>query len=260
MNGDDTSELEWVEAEAFAGLFPEYCFTLGQAVGIVHPQLQVLMFNRVIGLGVGRPASDADLDEIAERFGVREHMISVAPGAQPGDLADRLRERGYRPGYAWVKFRRGAIAPAPVATSLRVERIGPDRAEDFARVVTEGFGMPEAAGEPLAAIVGQPGWACFLAFADDVPAAGGLVHTNSQAAWLGAAATLPEYRRRGGQGAIMVERIRYAMQQGCRRVVTETGEVTPGGTDASYRNILRHGFEPAYVRPNFVSPEPTFAA
>jgi GNAT superfamily N-acetyltransferase len=260
MTDDDTAALEQIEAEAFAGLFPGHSFPIGRAVGVAYPLPGVLMLNRVMALGVHEPATDADLDEIADRFGEREHMVSLSPGAEPADLAEQLRERGYRPGYAWVKFRRAAIAPSPVATDLRLEMIGPARARDFARIVTEGYGMPPEAGEPLAAVVGTPGWACFLALDGDQPAAAGLVHMHGQTAWLGVAATLPEFRRRGGQGAIMVERIRCAMQHGCRRIVTETGDTAPGRPSASYRNILRYGFEPAYVRPNFVSPEPTSAA
>jgi GNAT superfamily N-acetyltransferase len=257
---DEVRALELAEAEAFGDLFPEYRFDLGGAVGIANPVLPVLMTNRVMGLGVIGPATDAELDEIADRFGEREHMISLAPGAAPADLADRLRERGYRPGYAWVKFRRSAIEPPVVKTDLRVELAGPDQAEAFARVVTEGYGMPAAGGEPLLRVVGRPGWACYLAYAGDEPASAGLVRVRPDGAWLGAAATLPEFRRRGGQGAIMAARIRYAATQGCRRIVTETGEVAPGRPDNSYRNILRYGFEAAYVRPNFVSPEPTPAA
>jgi hypothetical protein len=252
--------LEGVEAEAFAGFFPADSFAVGGAVGIASPGLPVLIMNRVIGLGVHEPALDSQLDEIWERFGGRRHMISLAPGAEPADLADRLRARGYRPGNAWVKFRRSAISPSPAVTDLRVERIGPDQAQEFVRVLVEGTGMGPAASEPMAHVVGRDGWACYLAYAGDEPAAAGMVYVGSGAAWLGGAATIPRFRRRGGQSAIMVERIRYAASCGCRRIVTETGESAPGQPDVSHRNILRLGFEAAYVRPNFVSPEPTTAA
>jgi hypothetical protein len=257
---DEIRMLEQVEADAFGGLFPAQRFAVGGGVGIACPLLPVLMMNRVIGLGVSEAATESHLDEIAERFGGREHMISLAPGAEPPDLADRLRARGYLPGYAWVKFRRSAIEPPAVATDLRIELVGPGQAEAFARVVVEGYGMPPSGVDPLLAVVGKPGWACYVAFAGAEPASAGLVHAGPGGAWLGGAVTLPGFRRRGGQGAILVERIRYAAAQGCRRVVTETGEIAPGRPDSSYRNILRFGFEAAYVRPNFVSPEPTSAA
>jgi hypothetical protein len=37
--------------------------------------------------------------------------------------------------------------------------------------------------------------------------------------------------------------------------VTETGEPVDGKTGGSYRNLLRAGFEPLYVRQNYVSSE-----
>jgi hypothetical protein len=37
-------------------------------------------------------------------------------------------------------------------------------------------------------------------------------------------------------------------------IVTETGERVPDGPAASYANILRYGFQEAYVRPNYTSP------
>ena len=260
MSDDEIRVLEGVEGEAFAGFFPHDSFVVGGAVGVASPASQVLLMNRVIGLGVHEPAGDSQLDEIGELFAGRRHMISLAPGAEPSDLAERLRARGYRPGNAWVKFRRSAISPASVATDLRVERIGPDQAAEFARVLNEGTGMGPAAGDPMAQVVGRAGWACYLAYAGDEPAAAGMVYVGESAAWLGGAATIPRFRRRGGQSAIMVERIRHAASCGCRRIVTETGEAAPGQPDVSHRNILRLGFEAAYVRPNFVSPEPTTAA
>jgi hypothetical protein len=71
--------------------------------------------------------------------------------------------------------------------------------------------------------------------------------------WLGIAATVPEHRRKGAQGAILAARIEAAAAAGCEVVVTETGEPVDGQPGASYRNIARAGFEAQYVRPNYLS-------
>jgi hypothetical protein len=73
-------------------------------------------------------------------------------------------------------------------------------------------------------------------------------------AWLGLAGTVPELRRRGGQGAIMAARINEAIAEGCTAIGTETGERVVDRPSASYSNIVRFGFREAYVRPNLVSP------
>jgi hypothetical protein len=51
----------------------------------------------------------------------------------------------------------------------------------------------------------------------------------------------------------MAARIGAARAAGAAVIVTETGETVEGRPANSYRNILRAGFEPAYVRPNYVS-------
>jgi ribosomal protein S18 acetylase RimI-like enzyme len=72
--------------------------------------------------------------------------------------------------------------------------------------------------------------------------------------WLSFAATLPEFRRRGAQNALLAARIRAAAELGCSLVVGETGALEDGRPSNSYRNIVRAGFEPVYDRPNYRSP------
>ena len=64
---------------------------------------------------------------------------------------------------------------------------------------------------------------------------------------------MPEQRGKGGQGALLAARIEAAAEAGCEVVVTETGEPVDGQPNGSYRNIVRAGFEPQYVRPNYLS-------
>jgi len=65
--------------------------------------------------------------------------------------------------------------------------------------------------------------------------------------YFGLAATLPEHRGKGGQGALFAARIEHALGAGCRTLVTETGELRDDLPGASYRNILRYGFEERHV-------------
>ena len=74
------------------------------------------------------------------------------------------------------------------------------------------------------------------------------------AAYLGFAATLPEHRGKGAQGALIAARIQRAGELGCATIVTETGERRDDGPGNSYRNILRFGFEERCVVPNWLRP------
>ena len=64
---------------------------------------------------------------------------------------------------------------------------------------------------------------------------------------------MPEHRRKGAQSAILAARIIAAAEAGCDVVATETGEPRDGEPGGSWRNIARAGFEPQYVRPNYLS-------
>jgi GNAT superfamily N-acetyltransferase len=246
--------LETIEAEAVADAFGGDAVHVEGAVCAVRADIDEVFINRVIGLGVTRPASAATLDRIADVFGSVRHSVALAPSAQPPDLPDMLRERGYEAGYAWVKFQRPAALPFEATTGLRVERIGAERSGDYVAVIAAGFDLLPEAAAMLAHLPGRPGWGCYLAYARETPVAAGAVFVHGDHAWLGQATTLPEHRRRGGQSALMAARIGEARAAGASVVVTETGETIDGRPANSYHNILRAGFEPAYVRPNFISP------
>lgn len=253
MTGDDPG-LELVEAAAVAGAFGAAAARVGGAVCAVAARVDEVTINRVIGLGISEPATDEVLDRIADVYGPVRHTIALAPGARPAGLAAMLRERGYEPGHAWVKFARPAAGPPAPATGLRIERIGPERADEFTAVLAAGFEIPQTVTAMLAHLPGRPGWSWYLAHDGELPVACGALYVDGRHGWLGQAATLPAHRRRGAQSALIATRIGAARAAGAEVVVTETGEIVDDRPTISYRNILRAGFRPAYLRPNYVSP------
>jgi hypothetical protein len=243
-------ELERAEVAALLDLFralPELCEVaeIGGATCTALRRLPERMFNRVLGLTSTEP-----LPEIAAFYGDTPWWVSDAHGLGP-----ELEERGFTRDYGWMKFSRG-VGPREAQSDLRVERVGVERADDFAHVVVGGYGMPEWAGPLSATAVGRPGWSCYVAYDGDVPAGAGALFAREGVGWLGFGATLPALRARGAQSAILAARIEDARKQGCRVVVTETGELEEGRPSNSYRNILRAGFREAGVRPNYRAPSP----
>lgn len=211
------------------------------------------MFNRALGLGLDRPATEDDLAAIDRFFRARgvEYCVALVPDAHPAELEAWATNRGLVAGYAWAKFSRGVDTSPEVETELRVEEVS-DGA-DFAAVFTRAYGTPALFEPWLARVPGRPGWHCFLAYAGDEPAATGAIYVEDGVGWLGAAGTLPEHRRKGAQNAILAARIRAAAEAGCQVVVTETGSLREGRPSNSYRNILRAGFELLYERANLLS-------
>jgi GNAT superfamily N-acetyltransferase len=189
------------------------------------------------------------IDAIAPFYRGAHHSVSPAPGAE---LDAALVDRGYEPGFAWTKFSRGVEPPPSPTTELVVAEVDGSRAADFSRAVVEGFGEPGRFAEWLAELPGLDGWHCFVAYDGEEPVAAGALYVHGDLAWLGIGATRPAFRHRGAQSAILAARIRRAAEIGCRLLVTETGAGADDRPSGSYRNILRAGFEPRYVRPNYV--------
>jgi GNAT superfamily N-acetyltransferase len=246
----------------------EHRATLGEVAGLEIGSLAALnmgIFNRVVGLGVYRPATPEDVDAVVDFYGglgQTNVTIQVAPHAQPADLRAWLLDRDFVRGRSWAKVWRETADPPTVDTSLRIEEIGPDQAAPFRSIVATAFEVPAAAAG-AAATLGRRGWHQYLGFDGSVPVTAAAMfiveHTGgagaagpgTNVAWLGFGATLPEARGRGGQSAMFARRLADAAQLGCRIAITETGEDTPEEPNPSYHNMIRTGFHLAYLRPNF---------
>jgi GNAT superfamily N-acetyltransferase len=250
--------VERGELEAFRDLFAAAPSELGAQVAELGGALCLRLdtapatgeFNRAIGLGLGRAATEEGLDSVVGFLNGTASLLAIAPAAAPPELEEWLGARGFARGYGWTKFSRGVADPPLPRTELRVERDGDGAA--FAQAVIRGYGIPDAFAPWLQDLARRERWHCFVAFDGDTPAGAAALYAAGDVGWLGVAATVPEHRGKGAQSAILAARIEAAAAAGCSVVVTETGEPVDGQPGASYRNILRAGFEPQYVRANYV--------
>lgn len=230
--------------------------SVGGAVAFALKVIDFGFFNRVIGLGISRPATETDA-EAASRYyldlGLTQSVVQVAPGAQPAELVPWLNARGYVQGARWVKLWRGLDALPEPASSLRVERIDDSQAKAFGDVCLAAFEMPPQVRDVATATIGRPGWTHYLGFEGDTPVSTAALFIAEDVAWLGYGATLEAFRGRGWQSAMFESRLRDGRDNGCRLAVTETGEETQKDpVNHSYRNMVRMGFSLAYARQNWV--------
>ncbi|MDX1655484.1 MAG: GNAT family N-acetyltransferase [Candidatus Competibacteraceae bacterium] len=229
----------------------------GALLSVADREPRNILVNRVLGLGLERPARAEDIETIRARYreaGVEEFFLHLHPQARPAQLRGWLEDAGLVRTRSWMKFSRDLSPPPQLQSELRVEPIGPEHAEDFARIVAFGFDFTDAALPCLAALVGRPDWHIYMSFAGDQPAGTGALLVRDGIGWLDWAATHPDHRRKGGQGALLARRIRDAAELGCRMLFTATGEEVPGDPQHSYKNILRVGFQEAYLRENYAPP------
>jgi GNAT superfamily N-acetyltransferase len=244
MRAGERAELEafrdWVAASPNG---PVASAEAGLALAIRSAAFPTPELNRMLGL-----YDLAALDELTPFFAARSFWVALDPDA---GLDEALLERGFVAGYGWQKFERG-LEPVDARSDLRVAEA--QRPADFGTAFSRGYGLPAQVGDFAAAVVGRSGWHCFVAYDGAEPAAAGALFASGETGWLGAAATLPSHRGRGAQSAILAARVERARELGLRTLVTETGVPRDGQPGASFRNIVRSGFEPMYVRPNYASP------
>ena len=240
-------DLERIALDAYRPVYGDDAVAVGDALCLratLAPESPML--NRVVGLGVDAPVDEENLDEALAAMGDTTFYVDVAPDADPC-LDGLLAARGLEPGWGWMLFERGPEPAPDVETTLRVIEVDAARSDAWSGIVCAAYGLPDTYLPVIERVPALPGWSAFLALDGDEPAAAAAVWGDAPVAYFGFAATLPEHRDKGGQGVLLAKRIERALDAGCRTLVTETGELRADRPSASYRNILRYGFEERFV-------------
>ena len=130
----------------------------------------------------------------------------------------------------------------PLRTDVRIDRVQDHNAAQWLEVFARGFeaehGETHVANDEIgraARVV--PNAHTFLAFLDDEAVGCGSMQVVDDVAWLGGAATVPAFRKRGVQAALVAYRLQLASELGC-----ELAAVTALSNGPSARNIARLGF------------------
>jgi GNAT superfamily N-acetyltransferase len=222
--------------------------------------------NKVIGVGFAEGPDAARLDAIEARYSTQQSGIQV----EVSTLADPAWHAAFAPrGYALAGFenvlgmaldsRGPESTPGESGGSNRivVTECGARDASAWLDAIVSGFAQPDAVAaqaagqeyprealervyEDFAAITG---FRRYLARVDGVVAGGASMREFDGVAQLCGAATLPAFRRRGVQTALLRARLSAAARRGCDLAVVTTA---PGST--SQENAQRRGFALLYAR------------
>ncbi len=210
-------------------------------------------------LGFCEPVNDDTVGAVVDRsrdLGVSAVALLVQPRAVPDDWAAVTDRHGLTPGTVMVKCF-GPAEPREVETDLTITRLAPEHAPDFVRIMAIGFGFdqtPEAEAMFGGAQFFDGDWATYGAWDGDVlvGVARMLAVAETEAVALFGAATLPEGRNRGAQGALLDVRLRAARDRGLRWASAETWLETPENQNPSQHNMRRAGLTEVHTRPNWV--------
>ncbi|GAA2550072.1 hypothetical protein GCM10010435_19960 [Winogradskya consettensis] len=213
-------------------------------------------WNKALGFGVTEPVTREVVGAVVEHFrayGNGRAVIQIAPSLLPPDWDDIKAAYGITKGTSWMKLgaRADAIEAAP--TDLRIAPVTPRDAREWAAVVLETFGMP-AGGltEMLVASVEHPSFHPFAAWDGDRIVAAANLFVHDGMASLNTGATVPGYRGRGAQSALIAARADVARKAGCEWIGAETGVPAEGARNPSLENLRRLGLRDLYIRDNWI--------
>lgn len=204
------------------------------------------------GLGFDGPLSSADLDRLESFY--RSHnapaQLDLCPLTDPSVLELVTARRYAIAELNNVLFRAlDSVEPVSVPRGVEIRRGAPEQAAEFSDILTRCFyekgDAPEGFAEMLAPLFQFPEALTFLASIDEqvVAAGAGRIIREHRIFALFGAGTLPEFRKRGIQTALLRTRMKAAAEAGCELAVV----VTRGGT-ISERNCIRLGFQIAYSK------------
>lgn len=223
------------------------------AAAFVRPQSPM---NKVIGVGLDAAIDVAALAAVEGELRARHELVRVelATLALPSAGA-MLAARGYRLlGFENVLLRR-LDHDATSRPQVHVERVTPATLARWRAVAIEASAASDETGHPvddfsrdtvadaIDDMLAAPGFDRYLALVDGHVAGAASMLVHDGVAQLTGSATLPAFRRRGVQAALIAARLDEARDQRAELAVVTTA---PGSQ--SQANVMKHGFALGYVR------------
>lgn len=246
-------------AEACQRFHPDHSVAIEEIAGGVAVFAGVdSPITQAIGVGLHGPVSDAELDALGDFFHRRNApaAIELCPLVDIS-LYERFAARNYHllelTDVLILDDHKTARVPGALPPGVTVRAARPDESKLWTVTVAQGFAehfpVTQAILDVMEGFYGRRDACFFLAFVDGVVAGGGGVFAGQGVGGLFGASTLPAFRRRGVQSALLAARLAWAVEKGCDLAVSFA---RPGSI--SHRNIERLGFRVAYTRTKLVLP------
>lgn len=208
-----------------------------------------------VGFGLNRPTSFYDLHQMEKWVrgkNVSRLHIEVCPLADMS-LIRLLQERNYTLDHfldVWLLDVNAFELPESEST---VERVHADNVNEWARAIATGFAetgsVLQETVDTAKGFYALPENQAFLVREDEKAVAGGILAVQDGMGELFLTSTISEYRGRGYQTQLILERVAAAKALGCDYVTVTTKVDTASG-----RNMERLGFTPFYQKAVMKSP------
>jgi len=220
--------------------------------------------DKVAGLGFAGQLDEAVLAAVEERYRERgEPLRCELSNLGDPSIGQLLTRRGYTlMGFENVLGLQLPALPPQAPLGAEVLPAAEGEAGIWLDVLVTGFATPDEQGvasdedfprealeRAIEDLTAAAGFVRYLARIGGEVAGGASLRVAGKVAQLTGAATLPAFRRRGVQSALLSHRLAEAATAGCEIAIVTT---QPGSK--SQQNVQRQGFELLYTRAVLVSP------
>jgi hypothetical protein len=214
-------------------------------------------FSRVIGLGVGEPATEAAIDNILAGYreaGIDMFLLQSLPHCRPAEYEDWLRARGLGPFDRQDRVWRGGETYAGQAQPVsdrrfQVEPVSAGTADEWAEFIQRVYRLDT--GEWLQRLVGRRGWHSYLVREDGVMVAARTMYIGSDGlAWLGIDGPVPGVHTDDYEpdAAICARIVQDGLHLGARGFLADIEAPSEAMDTRSYEYFSALGFSRPYVR------------
>lgn len=226
--------------ERIAGGYAVYC-------GANSPVTQA------VALGLHGPVARAEFDRLEEFYFTRSEpaRLETCPMAD-ASLLEIYGERGYRvTEFSNVMARPVGMDSAGMPPEdVKIRRVTREEVDAWTLTVAQSFAEHFRVTHQLLSVMKMfalgRDMECYLARIDGRLAGGAALSLRGKTAGFFGAGTLPDFRKRGVQTALLHTRMKRAAEVGCDLAVSLA---MPGSQ--SQRNITRQGFQTLYTRVKF---------
>lgn len=215
------------------------------ALAIYCREMPWPMFNNVKGK-LGDEQLDAIISFYKERN--RDFEFQIMPKHADPDLMKKLAQLGfYQSGFHATLYTEAKLVDGELPQGVTIRALQEDEYMQYAAIHCEATGLSMDGQHYVAEnnrILGyRQGWRYYLALSNNEPAAVAVMYVQGKTASCTFAATLPRFRGRGLQLALLRKRISDAYKEGCELVVAQCSYGS-----ISHANMERVGLRLGYSR------------
>jgi ribosomal protein S18 acetylase RimI-like enzyme len=221
--------------------------TVGHSTAFLVEASQSQFFNKALGFGIEHIDY---IDALLDFYHSNDKMctVEIIPLPEYDDLLLALAKKGlYNSGYTVMLYKSLENITPNLSSKLQINRVQKEDSSLLADIHVTGFEFQgdDAQQEHLIVKEGYNNekFKSYIAKSEGVSIGAGTLFVHKDIGVLFGGATVPQYRGKGCQRALLEYRINEAMNLGCKLLVSHTNTYS-----ASQRNLERVGFHLASNR------------